>query len=329
MASKCQLHKCGAVCTKYSFKNKGEATGPPCRFRAPWALHEKTQFTDDGKFEIHRNHPWTNRYSPALAVGLRHNHDTTFLLTSSAGLSMVYYGTNYGTKLHTPVSKRVALMKAVLESVRVQEDSGPADLGHGPEVHHKRRVQNTTRQFLGRAANKIFTDRELSAVEVCAHLLGKPNHFSSEKKWCPVHLDTLYWTLFSAWPGLREKAGLEIQGLAAPLTVSFGGSGRKLSHFEAYPFRGEALKDTCFYDYMCIVEFSKIGSPKPLKLGDYVLFDRECPFRTKWVQRTLTKTDQAVPVYSGLLTDDFEKETTGFFERFVKYGITYFIVLDC
>ncbi len=54
-----------ATCVKYSFKNdRNKAKKDLCRFKAPWKLYEKTEFTDDGLFHVRRNHPRVNRYNP-------------------------------------------------------------------------------------------------------------------------------------------------------------------------------------------------------------------------------------------------------------------------
>ncbi|KAF6793370.1 hypothetical protein CMUS01_16102, partial [Colletotrichum musicola] len=61
-----------------------EVSRHPCRFKAPWARRDKTEFTTDGVLYIRRNHERINRYCPALT-------------------------------LDTPLWKRVALVRTVLE----------------------------------------------------------------------------------------------------------------------------------------------------------------------------------------------------------------------
>ncbi|KAF6781542.1 hypothetical protein CSOJ01_16073, partial [Colletotrichum sojae] len=79
VAYRCQMHSCGATCTKYSFKDKaGGAGGHPCRFRAPWKEYDRTEF-HGGLLHMKRNHPRINRYCPAMTVAMRHNTDATFL----------------------------------------------------------------------------------------------------------------------------------------------------------------------------------------------------------------------------------------------------------
>ncbi|GKT61135.1 putative conserved hypothetical protein [Colletotrichum tofieldiae] len=251
VAHRCQMHSCGATCTKYSFKdNNKNRSRHPCRFKAPWTLRERTEFTSDGLLHVRRDHERINRYSPALAVALRHNTDTTFLPTNSAGLSMVYYATNYSTKLDTPLWKRAALVKAVFDGMADQGDeNGPA---RGDSTEKAAQRNNKTRQFLARTANQIFTSRELSAVEVCGNLLGYKNSYCSEQNWVNIHLSALYWAVFRHWGGLRETAGPEMQLRAAPETIGFGVAGAYLSPLDAYTYRGPLLQEICFYEYLCM-----------------------------------------------------------------------------
>lgn len=101
-----------------------------------------------------------------------------------------------------------------------------------------------------RVANRIFTERELSAVEVCYHLLGYHTDFTTVPNWSFLHLDTLYWAIFRRWPHLCRLAGMEADIDDLPETVNLRNNGRTLSYFEAYACRGELLTDLCFYDYI-------------------------------------------------------------------------------
>ncbi|KAM4064102.1 Arrestin-lik [Hirsutella rhossiliensis] len=115
----CQVHSHTYTCLKYSLKGIIEQGANPqrrtaCRFKAPWKIVDETGFTDDGLLQIRRNHPLVNRYNKSLAVGLRHNHDVSMILTKTKGLAMVYYITNYATKLDTPMWKRIYCSTSVL-----------------------------------------------------------------------------------------------------------------------------------------------------------------------------------------------------------------------
>lgn len=114
-----QVHSHTFTCIKYSLKGlAGEHADKyrrtACRFRAPWKIVEETGFSEDGLLKTRRNHPLVNRHNKAMAVGLRHNHDISMILTRTKGLAMVFYITNYATKLDTPMWKRIVIAGEVL-----------------------------------------------------------------------------------------------------------------------------------------------------------------------------------------------------------------------
>ena len=55
-----------------------------------------------------------NRWNKAMAVGLRHNHDISFIATQRKTMALIYYVTNYATKVEDPVWKRVAAAAELL-----------------------------------------------------------------------------------------------------------------------------------------------------------------------------------------------------------------------
>ncbi|EXK76906.1 hypothetical protein FOQG_18368 [Fusarium oxysporum f. sp. raphani 54005] len=102
-----QIHTHSPTCVKYAIRGRGKRRDP-CRFKAPWRLAERTAFTDEGVLQIRRTHSMVNRWNKAMAVGLRHNHDVSFIATQCKTLAIVFYVTNYATKVEDPVWKRVA-----------------------------------------------------------------------------------------------------------------------------------------------------------------------------------------------------------------------------
>ncbi|KAM4067793.1 AAA domain-containing protein [Hirsutella rhossiliensis] len=171
-----QIHTHSATCVKYSL-GVGARKGDLCRFKAPWRLVERTALTADGVLEIRRTHSMVNRWNRAMAVGLRHNHDISFIATQRKTMALIYYITNYATK------------------------------------------GNKTRTFLLKAANRVFTERPLSQVEVIAHLLGYPAEFSSGSAWAYINANQLYWAVFRRWRHLRRASGAEATGDAPDETA--------------------------------------------------------------------------------------------------------------
>ncbi|KAM4062555.1 PIF1 protein [Hirsutella rhossiliensis] len=286
----CQVHSHTYTCLKYSLKGIVEQGADPqrrtaCRFKAPWKIVEETGFTEDGLLQIRRNHPLVNRYNKSLAVGLRHNHDVSMILTKTKGLAMVYYITNYATKLDTPMWKRIALATEVARQLR--EAGRPTSRAPDPTLPDDRQqaVLNESRQFLIRTANRIFSERQLSAVEVCYHLLGYDTDFTNVPHWSFLNLTALYWAIFRLWAHLRRQAG-ELTDAEQPReTIPLRQGGRTLLCLEAYSYRGHVLQDLCLYDYMSMIHL-------------------------------LRRPDQyAVPIFQGYISDDYEDDHPVYIKR--------------
>lgn len=150
-----------------------------------------------------------NRWNKAIAVGLRHNHDISFIATQYKTIALVYYLMNYATKVEDLVWKRVAAANEMLHTLdgEYRQDHAAADPGSAAGGNEGR--QNKIRQFLMKVANRVFTERPLSQVEVAAHLLKYQTEFSSNAAWTFVNVSVLYWHVFRRWQHLRYASGEE------------------------------------------------------------------------------------------------------------------------
>ncbi|KAM4056406.1 ATP-dependent DNA helicase PIF1 [Hirsutella rhossiliensis] len=170
------------------------------------AFDEEANFCA-GATQIRRTHSMVNRWNKAIAVGLRHNHDISFIATQRKTMALMYYVTNYATKVEDPVWKRVA---AAADLLAASTGDGTANGGQddgGGAVGDDAAKGNRTRQFLMRVANRVFTERPLSQVEVVAHLLGYPAEFTNSSAWAYLNTSLLYWEVFRRWPYLRRASG--------------------------------------------------------------------------------------------------------------------------
>jgi hypothetical protein len=76
-----QIYIYSPTCMKYSLGKQGRKGGDLYRFKALWKLVEKTAFDLDGVLRIRYIYNMVNRWNKAIAVGLRHNHDISFIAT--------------------------------------------------------------------------------------------------------------------------------------------------------------------------------------------------------------------------------------------------------
>ncbi|KAM4062081.1 ATP-dependent DNA helicase PIF1 [Hirsutella rhossiliensis] len=139
------------------------------------AFDEEANFY--GVLQIRRTHSMVNRWNKAIAVGLRHNHDISFIATQRKTMALMYYVTNYATKVEDPVWKRVA---AAADLLAASTGDGTANGGQ---------------------------DDGGGAVEVVAHLLGYPAEFTNSSAWAYLNTSLLYWEVFRRWPYLRRASG--------------------------------------------------------------------------------------------------------------------------
>ena len=237
-----------------------------------------------------------NRYNQSMAVGLRHNHDITLILTRSMGLALMWYICNYATKLSAPMWKRLAIASELLTLIDQQKGRVAGSAG---------RLQEETRSFFLRLSNRVFSNRELSQPEVLAYLLGFGTDFSSVRHWTWIHLNSLYWACVRQWAGLRQALaayGKEAQ----PESLYFHQRGLKLPYLEAYKHRGSVLEDVCLYDYLSFITLRKERSGRRQR-ASAIPFPATATTCAGWVQCLRLPGKTACPVFDGRLTDNFEE----------------------
>ncbi|EXM13396.1 hypothetical protein FOTG_18153 [Fusarium oxysporum f. sp. vasinfectum 25433] len=304
-----QTHTHSPACVKYSF-SKGKGGGKKrglCRFQAPWRLVEKTAFTADGVLQIRRRHSMVNRWNKAMAVGLRHNHDISFIATQRKTMALIYYVTNYATKVEDPVWKRAA---AAAELLTASTGEGTANgWGYGGEGATDDAVKgNRTRQFLMRVANRIFTERSLSQVEVIAHLLGYPAEFTKSSAWTFLNVSLLYWHVFRRWRHLRQESGAAVADGSVDESIVVEEAGERISYAEAYQHRGDVLRSLCLYDYVSLVRLKRVGKDEiPAAWGE-VPFESEWEAGRGWLQVLRRPGKHASVCLDGYLSKDFDQD---------------------
>ena len=123
----------------------------------------------------------TNWFNRSIVTALCFNHNFIFIVTKTRMLSTVYYLSNYVTKFEMLIYQRVALMSMISDE-EVKKQTGQMS------------ISKETRMFMQWVFNKICTEHELSAVEVCAYFLNHTfDYFSvSDNRWVWMYSETLY-----------------------------------------------------------------------------------------------------------------------------------------
>ena len=308
-AGSSQVHTHTPSCVKYSVGKQG-GNRDLCRFKAPWRLVERTAFSPDGVLHIRRNHSLVNRWNKAIAVGLRHNRDISFVATQCKTMALVYYVTNYATKVEDPVWKRVAAAADVLGGFGKSAKGEQAKASYEEDDPRL----NKTRQLMMRIANRVFTDRTLSQVEVVSHLLGYPSEFTNVEAWTFLHVSSLYWHIFRRWSHLRAGAtGIENVEDDAGEKVLLEEAGQRASFVQAYPHRGRLLQHLSLYDYASIVRLKRKKSDE--NRWNTFEFDSDWPLSSTWEQVLRRPGRHAAVCFDGYLSMNFEEEEQPFHRR--------------
>lgn len=302
-----QIHTHSPTCVKYSLGKKGPK-GDLCRFKAPWKLVEKTAFTPDGVLQIRKTHPMVNRWNKAIAVGLRHNHDISFIATQRKTMALVYYVTNYATKVEDPTWKRVTAAAELLPVVSAGGQPAPGEDAADGVVGNDDGTKNKTRQFLMRVANRIFTERPLSQVEVVAHLLGHPSEFTNSSAWAYLNASLLYWHVFRRWRHLRQESGTAVADASVDESIIVEEAGQRISFVDAYHHRGDVLRRLCLYDYVSLVRLQRVGKDGSSGAWGEVPFESNWAPGKHWVQVLRRPGKHAVVCLDGYLSKDFEQD---------------------
>ncbi|KJZ68870.1 hypothetical protein HIM_11741 [Hirsutella minnesotensis 3608] len=327
-----QIHTHSPTCVKYSLGKK-RPKRDLCRFKVPWRLVEKTAFTPEGVLQIRRTHPMVNRWNKAMAVGLRHNHDISFIATQRKTMALVYYVTNYATKVEDPTWKRVAAAAELLPVVvtarqpAAGEDVGSGTVGDGDGDGDG--VKNKTRQFLMRVANRIFTERPLSQVEVVAHLLGCPSEFTNSSAWAHLNVSVLYWHVFRRWRHLRQESGTTADvDSSMDESIVVEEAGQRISLAESYHHRGDVLRGLCLYDYVSLVRVQRVGKDGSSGAWGEVPFESGWAPGKHWVQVLRRPGKHAVVCFDGYLSKAFDQDDESCHRRAAVQHLALFVPWD-
>lgn len=87
-------------------------------------------------------------------------------------------------------------------------------------------------------------------------------------------------------------------------------TGQRISFFEAYHHRGEALRDLCLYDYVSLVKLKRKSSGRRGGAAAWgeIPFQGGTPFADTWVQVLRRPREHAVVCLGGYLSMDFSQD---------------------
>ena len=116
---------------------------------------------DTGHISVRRSDPWINNFNEYLMAACRSNMDIKFIWSGSDAKALVYYITDYVTKMSLSFHDTFSLVQKSITSLtnlRNQADNETA-------------IENS-RKLVLRCNNTLASQQELSGVQVASYLMN-------------------------------------------------------------------------------------------------------------------------------------------------------------
>ncbi|CAF2155100.1 unnamed protein product [Rotaria magnacalcarata] len=163
------IHKHSDTCYKYWNANRGDKKS--CRMRMPRKLIPvSTIDPDTGHISMRRSDPWINNFNKYLIIACRSNMDIKFIWSGSNAKALVYYITDYVTKMSLSFHDTFALVQKSITSLKTS--SNQTDTESAIEK---------SRKLVLRCYNTLASQQELSGVQVASYLMNWNDHYTTHK----------------------------------------------------------------------------------------------------------------------------------------------------
>ncbi|CAF1123482.1 unnamed protein product [Rotaria sp. Silwood1] len=162
-------HKHSDTCYKYSNPKQGDKK--ICRLRMPRKLVPvSTIDPDTGHISMRRSDPWINNFNEYLIAACRSNMDIKFIWSGSDAKALVYYITDYVTKMSLSFHDTFALVQKCITSLKNLSDHTD-----------KESAIERSRKLVLRCYNTLASQQELSGVQVASYLMNWDDHYTTHK----------------------------------------------------------------------------------------------------------------------------------------------------
>jgi hypothetical protein len=162
-------HNHSDTCYKYSKANQGDKK--ICRLRMPRKLVPVSTIDPaTGHIAMRRSHPWINNFNEYLIAACRSNMDIKFIWSGSDTKALVYYITDYVTKMNLSFHDTFGLVQKSISSLQ--------NSYHQPD---KENAIEKSRKLVLRCYNTLASQQELSGVQVASYLMSWDDHYTTHK----------------------------------------------------------------------------------------------------------------------------------------------------
>ena len=163
------IHKHSDTCYKYWNAKHGEKK--TCRMRMPRQLVKVSSIDpDSGHITMKRSDPWINNFNEYLIAACRSNMDIKFIWSGSDAKALVYYITDYVTKMSLSFHDTLSLVQSSITTVT--NSANQIDCVSAIEK---------SRKLVLRCYNTLASQQELSGVQIASYLMNWDDHYTSHK----------------------------------------------------------------------------------------------------------------------------------------------------
>jgi hypothetical protein len=167
-----------------------------CKRGAPFDISVEDWVGEDGSWGPKRTVSRFNNWNRAILLCVRSNHDIKLITNGSETKDITWYITNYATKKQAVSSNTSALLAKRLAFHKVQE-------------RYTRDCHLINKRLLQRCTNCLTRDREFSAPEAMAYIMGWGDRFISHK-FSTIYLNGIRGALKREFPELRGQRYLAL-----------------------------------------------------------------------------------------------------------------------
>ncbi|CAF2988101.1 unnamed protein product [Rotaria sp. Silwood2] len=162
-------HKHTDTCYKYSNPKQGDKKN--CRLHMPRKLVPvSTIDPDTGHISMRRSDPWINNFNEYLIAACRSNMDIKFIWSGSDAKALVYYITDYVTKMSLSFHDTLALVQKSITSFN----------NSSHQMDNDSAIEKS-RKLVLRCYNTLASQQELSGVQVASYLINWDDHYTTHK----------------------------------------------------------------------------------------------------------------------------------------------------
>ena len=162
------VHKHSDTCYKYYNTNRGDKKS--CRMRMPRKLVPiSTIDPDTGHISMRRSDPLINNFNEYLITACRSNMDIKFIWSGSDAKALVYYITDYVTKMSLSFHDTFALVQKSITSLNTSSHQ------------NNESAIERSRKLVLRCYNSLASQQELSGVQVASYLMNWNDHYTTHK----------------------------------------------------------------------------------------------------------------------------------------------------